>query len=280
MGPIVVHDEMEIEAGLSFDVDLLEKPDKLLMPMARQAISNDPTVEQAEGSKKRRRAMTDVIMGHGSAPAFLQRQSRLGSVQSLDLAFLVQTQNQGLVRGIQVQSHHVAQLFDEVLVAAELEGADQVGLQVVLFPDSADGRFADVLGGSHGPRAPVRRSRRRCLHGRFNHSLDLPRRDAGKTARPRSVFFQARYAQGQKTFPPKLDRRTRDLQPLGDLLIPHSLGGQPDDLGSLNQAQGKASGLSPGPQRRLFLGGQDDGLGCSAHCISFYPPSYYLSSYL
>ena len=35
MGPIVVHDEMEIEAGLSFDVDLLEKPDKLLMPMAR-----------------------------------------------------------------------------------------------------------------------------------------------------------------------------------------------------------------------------------------------------
>ena len=57
---------------------------------------------------------------------------RLRAVQRLDLALLVHAQHQRLVRRVQVQADHVAQLLDELLVAAELEGLGQVGLEAVL----------------------------------------------------------------------------------------------------------------------------------------------------
>jgi hypothetical protein len=39
----------------------------------------------------------------------------------LDLTFLVDAQDQGLVRRIQIEPDHVGELLQEVLVAAELE---------------------------------------------------------------------------------------------------------------------------------------------------------------
>ncbi len=67
----------------------------------------------------------------------------LSSVQRLDLALLVDAQHQRLVGRIQVQAHDVAQFLDEPLVAAELEGLRQVGLETVLLPDAPDRGFAE-----------------------------------------------------------------------------------------------------------------------------------------
>ena len=50
-----------------------------------------------------------------------------------------------LFRRIEVQTHNVGHLVDEVLVADELEGLDQMGLEVVPVPDAAYAGFRKTL---------------------------------------------------------------------------------------------------------------------------------------
>ncbi len=46
---IIVHDQVQVETGRSFTVYFFEEADKLLMPMARQTVADNRTVEHAEG---------------------------------------------------------------------------------------------------------------------------------------------------------------------------------------------------------------------------------------
>ena len=59
------------------------------MAMALHVAANHGSVEHVEGREQRCRAVALVIMGHGSKAALLQRQARLGAVERLDLALLV-----------------------------------------------------------------------------------------------------------------------------------------------------------------------------------------------
>ena len=59
---VIVHDQMKVETGRSLGVDLFEKADELLMPMARHAVADDLAVEHAEGGKQRRRAVAFVVV--------------------------------------------------------------------------------------------------------------------------------------------------------------------------------------------------------------------------
>jgi hypothetical protein len=54
-----------------------------------------------------------VVMGHALDIAGAQRQQRLGALQRLHLALLIHAQDQGLVRWLQVEPDHIAQLLDE-----------------------------------------------------------------------------------------------------------------------------------------------------------------------
>lgn len=69
----------------------------------------------------------------GAATAFLERQARLGVVESLDLSLFLHAQHQVLVRGIETEPDDVGQLLDKVLVAAELEVLSQCGLRRCCF---------------------------------------------------------------------------------------------------------------------------------------------------
>src|SRR3989304_3306405 len=142
VGSVIVHDQMQVEFGRRLGIDLLEETDELLMPMARQAVPDHLAIEHAQGGKQGGRAVAFVVVRHGSATAFLQRKARLGAVQGLDLALLVDAQNQGLVGGIQIEPDDIDELLQEVFVAAEFEGLDQMGFQVVLFPYPTNRGFA------------------------------------------------------------------------------------------------------------------------------------------
>ena len=48
------------------------------------------------------------------ARPFLEGKTWLGAVEGLDLALLVESEDNGPLRGIDVETHHVAQLFNEV----------------------------------------------------------------------------------------------------------------------------------------------------------------------
>ena len=280
MRAIIIHDQMEIEFGRGFVVDFLKESDELLMPMAWHAVSDHLAVERAQGGKQGGRSMADVIMRHCSTAAFLQGQTGLGSVKGLDLAFFVHAQNQRLVRRIQIQPHDIAQLLHEAFVTAEFEGADQMGLQVVLLPDSPDGRFTQLLGLGHRSCTPMCRIRRLGMKSCFDHGVNFPLRDFWNATRPRGVFFQTKQAESQKTLSPQLHGGTRDPQFAGDVLIQHTGGRSQNDLGPLDKPRRKASATRPRFQNTLFLGGQDDCWGCFAHRTLAYTQKPYMSSYL
>jgi len=153
--PVIVHDEMQVELGRGLGIDFLEETDEFLMPMPRHAVANHFAVEHAEGRKQRGSAVAFVVVRHSPAAALLQRKARLGAVECLDLAFLVDAQDKGLVWRIEIQPNDVVELLDEVFVAADLEGSDEMRLEVVLLPDPMNSWLAEPLGFGHAARAPV-----------------------------------------------------------------------------------------------------------------------------
>ena len=70
-------------------IDGVQESDELLMAMTLHVASDDSSVEHVESGEQRRRSVALVVMVHGPKAAFLQRQARLGAVERLDLAFLV-----------------------------------------------------------------------------------------------------------------------------------------------------------------------------------------------
>jgi len=255
MRAVVVHDEMKIEFGGCLLIDFLEEPDELLMAMTRHTIADHFAVEHAEGGKEGGRAMALKIVSHGSAAAFFQRKTGLGSVQSLDLTLLIHRQDQRFVRRIQIQTYDIAQFLDKTLVSTDFKCFDQMRLQIVPFPDSADSRFAEVLGLSHGPCTPMGGIRGLCVQGRFNHGLDFSRRDFGDATGSRGIFFQSRQTQSQEPLSPELDGRSRNTQLASDISVQPSFGRPSDDLGALDQSSGKAPAMSPRLLSLSFLGG-------------------------
>ena len=84
-----------------------------LRPVARHAFADDLAHLHVECGEQRRRAMALVIVGAPLDLAGAHRQQRLGAVERLDLALLVDAQHQRALRRIEVEADDVAHLLDE-----------------------------------------------------------------------------------------------------------------------------------------------------------------------
>ena len=245
VGRVIVHDDMQIEFGRGFDIDLLEETGELLIPMARHAIPDHFAVKQAEGRKQGRRTVAFVVVRHRPATALLHRKTGLSAIKGLNLTLLIDAQHKGPVRGIKIQSDHIVELLDKPRVTAELEGLDAMGLEAMSVPDALDSHSTDALRLGHGPRAPMRGG----LGSRVERGLDdrpnLAFRNAWDTTGTRSVLFQSGQSEGQESFSPELDRWSGDLQFPRDMQTGHALCCHTDNLRPLDQAQRKASALRP-----------------------------------
>ena len=263
MGAIIVDNEMEIEAGRSIGVDFVEKPDKLLMSVTGHAIADHSAVEHAQGRKQSGGAIALVIVSHGPAAALLDWQPRLCAVESLDLAFLVHTKDQGFDGWVQVKADDIREFFYKVLVAAELECFYQMRFQVVLIPNPLNGHATQALSLSHCAYAPVSGISRLGMKSRFDDGVNLSLRDFRDTTRTRGIFLQTGQAESQKTLPPELNGGSRCLDALSNLLVQYPVGRHLNDFGPLHQAQRETSSIGPRVQCFTFIGRQDNGLGYS-----------------
>src|SRR5688572_29770940 len=95
MSGIVVADDVNFFALGNRSADEIEEPNPLLMAVLLHAVANDAAIGDVEGSKQRSGAIAFVVVRHGRTAALLQRQTRLGSVQSLNLAFLIAREHDG-----------------------------------------------------------------------------------------------------------------------------------------------------------------------------------------
>ena len=113
-----------------------QEQQELLIAMTWHATGDDGSFRYIQRSEQRRGSMPFVVVRYRCATSFLHRQAGLGSIQRLDLTLLVHTNDQCLIRGIQIQAHHVSQFLHELGIARQLKLAHSTGLQPVSIPDA------------------------------------------------------------------------------------------------------------------------------------------------
>jgi len=73
---------------------------------------------------------------HRLAAPGLDRQSRLGAIEGLDLALFINRQHDGMGRRIDIEPDDVSELVGEAWIARALEGAQPMRRQFVSPPDA------------------------------------------------------------------------------------------------------------------------------------------------
>ena len=111
---VVVDDGVDRLSGRDLRLDGVEEADELLMAVALHVAADDRAVEDVEGGEQRRRAVALVVVGHGPGAALLHRQAGLGAIERLDLALLVDREDDGMGGRIDIEPDDVAQLVDEI----------------------------------------------------------------------------------------------------------------------------------------------------------------------
>src|ERR1700690_288657 len=98
---------------------------------------------------------TLVGVGHRSGAARLYRQTGLGAVERLDLAFFIDREDYSMGGRIDIEADDVAQLVDKMRVGGELELLNPVRLKAVRTPNALDGTRADIDDLRHHGGGPV-----------------------------------------------------------------------------------------------------------------------------
>ena len=128
VGSIIVEDQMQIQPGRKFSVQVSEEPQKLLMAVSLHTVADDSAFQQVQRCKQGGCSVALIIMRQSSTAAFLHGQAWLGSLQRLNLAFFIHTEDDGLVGRIEVETNHIGELLDKLFVPREFEGSDPMRL--------------------------------------------------------------------------------------------------------------------------------------------------------
>ena len=117
-----------------------------------------------------------------------------------------------MLRWIEIQAHHVRQLFGECLVVGEFERSVQMRLEAMGLPDPPDGALADARGASHRAGAPVGGVLRLLLERVANNGFHLVLGEGLPTARPGSVLFESIDTQADEPLAPSSTTLAGDVQ--------------------------------------------------------------------
>ena len=91
---------------------MFEEAQEFLVAMARLALRNNPVLQHIERREQGGGPVAIIVVGYSFHITQPDRQHRLGALQSLHLALLVDTQNQRIVGWIKIQPNDIAHLLD------------------------------------------------------------------------------------------------------------------------------------------------------------------------
>ena len=103
VGRVVVGDQMHIQALRRAAIDGPQETQPFVVAMSPHALADDATGGDVESGEERRRAVAPVVVCHRSGPSPLHRQARLRAVERLDLALLVNRENERALRRIEIE---------------------------------------------------------------------------------------------------------------------------------------------------------------------------------
>jgi hypothetical protein len=131
-------------SGRNGALDGVEELDEFLVTMMRHATPDDCAMENVERGEQGSRAVALVVVGHGPAFARLQRETGLSAVERLDLAFLIDRDDDRVVRRVHVETDDVLDLGGEGGIGGPFERAQAMGLAMGV-PDALDGALKTRL---------------------------------------------------------------------------------------------------------------------------------------
>src|SRR6516164_1707883 len=111
--------------------------------------------EHVECRKQGGCAVADIVVGHRPGASLFHRQARLGAVESLDLALLVDREHEAVRRRVDVKANHIVHFRGELRVAAELEDPQPMRCKTMGTPDFLYGADRQAHRLSHPPAGPV-----------------------------------------------------------------------------------------------------------------------------
>ena len=155
VGGVVVHHQVQLLVGVGAG-DVFEESQKLLMAVAVLADAGDLAGGDVQRSEEGRGAVADVVVGVPLGAVRLHRQHRLGAVQRLDLAFLIDAQHDRVLGWVQIQADDVVDLGDQFGVGGEFERLGPPRLDPVLAPGLGHRRETDPQLVGQQPRTPMR----------------------------------------------------------------------------------------------------------------------------
>ena len=91
VGRVIVQDQMDVQIGGCFPINQAQKGQEFIVAMTLTAFSDDTSGGQVQGGKQGRGAMSYIIVRVAFRVGESRRESRLRTVQGLNLAFLVYT---------------------------------------------------------------------------------------------------------------------------------------------------------------------------------------------
>jgi hypothetical protein len=186
------------------------------------------------------------------------RQHGLGAVERLNLALLVDRQNDGVIGRVQVEADHIAYLFDEEGIGGELETLAAMRLQREELKDPMDGGFGQAVGFGGEPDGPVRAGRRPLPDGAAQEHGHLFVGHRARAARA-DLIVKAWQAMHEKALPPLAHGRLRPAKTLSDLLVGKAFSGQQDKLGTRDQRMRQAARSGKNGQFFPFPRSQNQG---------------------
>ena len=157
MWAVIVYHQVQLQSTGCGSIKLAQELQIFLMSMTGHTLTDNRAVQDVEGRKESRRPVPLIVVSHRAATTLLKRETRLRSLQGLNLTFLIHAQHQRFMRRIQIQAHHIVEFFDKLFIFRQLEGAAAMRLQSIRVPNTLDRRGANAMSFGHGPHAPMSR---------------------------------------------------------------------------------------------------------------------------
>ena len=186
--------------------------------------------------------------------ALAQRQSGLGSLQSLALALFVTAKDDRTGRRIQIQSDDIPEFGLELGIVGEFESTGTMGFEVVGRPNPLHRRRGKATVPSHGPATPPAPAFGRAHHF-VEDCLDSIHRQCLGSPRPGRLLKSGK-SQIQNPLTPHPHGHMTGIQFSGDLLIVFALGGKQSDTGPSHQLLWSIRRLDKALKFRPLLSGK------------------------
>src|SRR5579859_862781 len=260
VGAVVVHNEVDIESVGQFSIDAVEKALELDGAVATMGLADDRAGGHVESGEKRGGAVTTVVVSPTLSDSRGQRQDRLSSVQSLDLALLIDAKDQCPIGRIQIQADDIADLFDELGIVGEFEGFDAMRLESKGVPDARDRGIADSRPGGQGAGAPMGRVLGHGFQSGGHNLLDLL---VAEGARSTGAGFVQESGQTtlHETLAPFPDGGIGEAEVMRDLTAGMAIRTAQDDARALGQSVAGLGAFGPAQELIAIAGGDvEDGL--------------------